>query len=268
MKESLGPSALKFFPYHPLRGSGALRAKGFLPPAAAGCRAVAPACSGLDFPASPFSTVPLASPAAATNTAAPTGTPTPPPTRTPSPTLIPGIEEPVQLGGAQLLITKALRRDVLRCGDSNKPTVDQDPNEFLLLILQVIKGPSVRITQFEDWMRDNRIDRIVLRYKTPDGQGRVKDFRDSCYSYDPDTYILIEIILGFVIERSASDFEVGLPNGTTIPLDSIMPQSLSAGGYLTPSLRQSPRRFLYDGSIGRPMPKTEVFPVVDHTFGR
>lgn len=147
-----------------------------------------------------------------------TQTLTPYPTRTPLNTLIPGIEEPVAVGDADLLIFKALRRDVFRCESDSEPVEDPEVEEFLLLLFQVVKGPVLHYKQIDDWMRENKIDRIGLAASNDD----LIDIYGSCFIQNPDNLILTEIHLVFVIARNAGGFVLLLPDGMEIPLESFL----------------------------------------------
>jgi hypothetical protein len=187
------------------------------------CLTAALACNGLAFRSPPPTAA--ATPPAETATPSRTGThtPTSSATRTSSPTLIPGIQEPVNVGDAHLLITKALRRDVFRCGGKSEPIEDPDVEEFLLLLMDVVKGPALTTSQVQAWIRDNDIPRIALTGKTPDERTFSRTCDRLCYERNPETYVLTQLMLGFVIDRDAEDFHVVLPDGMEIPLSSIMP---------------------------------------------
>src|SRR4030043_459205 len=98
--------------------------KGMLPVLAVGI-VISLACDFSFFAPTPTITPTPTPTTTPTETITPTVTPsltnTPFPTRTASPTLIPGIEESVKVGDAQLLITKALRRDTFRCEEESMP---------------------------------------------------------------------------------------------------------------------------------------------------
>lgn len=163
----------------------------------------------------------------ATETTTPTVTPSqtisPFPTRTSSPTLIPGIEAPVQVGDAKLLITKALRRDTFRCGETSTPSENPETEEYLIILMNVIKGPHVTSAQLKNWIQKNGIDRITLTSGTREGHTSTDTFKYPCYPRDKDSYVLLEIHLAFVIDIKAEIFTLVLPDGTEIPLDSLMP---------------------------------------------
>ncbi len=189
---------------------------------AAGC-AILLACD-FSFLSPEPSAIPTSTPTETiTSTVTPSLTATSFPTRTSSPTLIPGIEEPVQVGDASLLITKALRRETFRCGTDSTPADDPQLEEFLIILFKVIKGPSLTSARVEAWITKNRIEWITLSSMTRDGHGRAGNARHLCTSRDPDSYILTEIHLAFLIDKKAEIFTLSLPDGTAIPLDSLMP---------------------------------------------
>jgi hypothetical protein len=199
-----------------------MRGKKLLPLLAA-CCAVSLAC---DF--SVLAPSPTAAPTAApTEIAAPTITPsrteTPFPTRTASATLIPGIEEPVKVGDAELLITKALRRDTFRCGEDSTPVENPETDEILIVMMKVVKGPALTAGQLKNWAERNDIDRIELTAETRGGRSSTEPSLYTCYPRDKTSYTLLEIYLGFVIDRNAEIFTLILPDGAAIPLNSIMP---------------------------------------------
>jgi hypothetical protein len=147
-----------------------------------------------------------------------TQTLTPYPTRTPFNTLIPGIEEPVAVGDADLLIVNVLRRDVFRCESDSEPVENPEEEEFLLLLFQVVKGPVLHYKRIDEWMRENRIDRIGLTASNEE----FIDIYGICHIQNPDNMILTEIHLVFVIARNAEGFVLLLPDGMEIPLESFL----------------------------------------------
>ncbi|MBN1439525.1 MAG: hypothetical protein JW929_08955 [Anaerolineales bacterium] len=186
----------------------------------------AAASAGCDFtllaPAPAFT--PTATP---TDTPLPTVTPsptdTPYPTRTASPTPIPGIEEPVQVGEATLRITKALRRDVYRCGDTSVAVEDPESKEFLVIIWNVVKGPQLAAAEVEEWLRDNDIDGIRLEFRNGAGQTWREHIGYRCPIRNRNTYVITEIHTAFLVDRDAERFILILPEGGEIPLESLLP---------------------------------------------
>jgi hypothetical protein len=193
-------------------------------PAIAACLTASLACKGVAFlPPLQVSPSPSDSMAAAAPGVTRTPTLTAFPTSTASPTPIPGIQNPVAVGEAQLLIRKALRRDVYRCGGEILPADDPESEEFLLLVLKVVKGPSMTISGTKIWIVENGIDGILLGYRIPDGREGKLNPRETCFERNPDTYVLTQIMLAYLIPFGAEDFLAFLPDGTVVPLGSLMP---------------------------------------------
>jgi hypothetical protein len=173
----------------------------------------------------PFLTFPLMYTATATSTITPTSTVTltptlsPYPTRTSSPTLIPGIEETVNVGDAELLITKVLRRSSFRCGDHDGPVENPKQEEFLLVLFKIVKGPALLPKNIKTWIHENEIDSIEIDSSTQDSI----PYESICYSQNKDTQVLTELDLAFLIGLEAEGFILVLPDGTEIPLDSFFP---------------------------------------------
>jgi hypothetical protein len=157
--------------------------------------------------------------ASPTVTPMPTTTRTPYPTRTPLPTLIPGVEEPVAVGDADLLILNVLRRDAFRCRSDSEPVENPEEQEFLLLLLKVVKGPALSRSQVENWIEKNGIDRIGVAASGAD----VIDSYGRCFIQNPDNMILTEIHLAFVVARNSEGFVLLLPDGMEISLESFLP---------------------------------------------
>jgi hypothetical protein len=187
------------------------------------CCAVSLACDFSVFTPAPTGTPAPSPTGTAVPTVPPSPTETPYPTRTASPTLIPGIEEPVKVGEAELLVTKALRRDAFRCGEGSTPVENPETDEFLIVMIKVIKGPALTAGQLKNWIQETAIDRIELAAETRGGSSSTVPLSQTCYPRDKDSYILLEIHLGFVIGRDAQIFTLILPGGAAIPLNPIMP---------------------------------------------
>ena len=178
------------------------------------------ACDSLPFlPFPPTPTTTATPTATLTQTVAPTLTPTPYPTRTSSPTLIPGIEEPVEVGDANLLITKALLRDSFRCENESEPIENPDQEEFLILLMKVVKGPALFPKEILGWVRKNGIHEAEIKTFNRDSIGYSK----LCYSQNQDTFILTRIDIGYIVDLDAEWFILILPDGMQIPLDSFFP---------------------------------------------
>ncbi len=171
----------------------------------------------LAFP--PIATAKPTSTVTPTLTLTPTATLSPYPTRTPSPTLIPGIEEPVSVGEATLLITNALRRDAFRCKEDSEPIENPDTEEFLILLMRVVRGPVLAPRQVSGWFRENGIDQMGIRSSTDD----FIDPYGRCSIQNNDNMVLTEIHLAFVVDRISKGFILILPDGLEIPLDSFQP---------------------------------------------
>jgi len=187
------------------------------------CLAASLACSGTGF----FSPSPSPSPASTlTDNPSPTVSPTPTaiplPTRTASPTLIPGIEEPIRAGNAELLISKALLRDAFRCGTDSKSIDDPENQIFLLLLLMVDGGPKSTTAQLEKWLQDRGIDQWAVNFTGPDDAGKSHGYAQHCFKRHPDTLVLIELDLAYPVSSKADSFFLILPDGPEIPLDFIM----------------------------------------------
>ncbi|MBN2085855.1 MAG: hypothetical protein JW748_11595 [Anaerolineales bacterium] len=188
------------------------------------CLAAFPACTGGGL----FSHLPTASSAATrTDNPIPTATSTqtvPPfPARTSSPTRIPGIEEPLPAGDAQLLITKALLRDVFRCGTESEPVENPGENIFLILLAAVEDGPKATSTQLDKWIRDNGIDEWVIHCSGPAQAGASIGPLRWCTTRDRETLTLTQLDMAFPVAVDAATFSPILPEGLEIPLTPIMP---------------------------------------------
>jgi hypothetical protein len=178
------------------------------------------ACDSIPFlPSTPTPTAASTPTETPSPTLTPTATLSPYPTRTASPTLIPGIEEPVPVGDANLLLENVIRRDDFRCGTDSEPIGDPDSKEFLILLLKVVKGPVLSPPQIAKWFRDNDIDQIGIGSSAEDFSA----VYDRCFAQNKDTLVLIEIHLAFIVDKQAEGFLLILPDGMQIPLDSFFP---------------------------------------------
>jgi hypothetical protein len=143
-----------------------------------------------------------------------TATPTPWPTRTASPTLIPGIEEPVKIGSATVLISNALRREEFRCGADNVPLQDPDRKQYLIVLADIVKGPVLNPDNIAEWIRKNKLHLLEI-----DSSTRKSISMDNmCYSLNPDTRALKQLEIAFLVDRKAEWFNLTLPDKTEIPL--------------------------------------------------
>jgi hypothetical protein len=189
----------------------------------AACLAASMACQGADL----FSPAPTFTPTTTpTETQTPTVTLTvtltPYPTRTASPTLIPGIEEPMKVGDANLLIVEAVRRDSFRCGEDNAPAENPESEEIFVLVLKVIKGPTYNSDAVGKWIEDNDIKLIKLGSETRNGRESTDKYWHMCIASD-NTKKLAQLMIAYVIDQDAEKFRVILPDKTEIPLDSFFP---------------------------------------------
>jgi hypothetical protein len=125
-------------------------------------------------------------------------------------------------GNAELLISKALRRNAFRCGADSKSIDDPENQIFLLLLLMVDGGPKSTTAQLEKWLQDRGIDQWAVNFTGPDGAGKSRGYTQHCFSRDRDTLLLIELDLAFPVSRRADSFFLILPDGPEIPLDFIM----------------------------------------------
>jgi hypothetical protein len=200
-----------------------LRRKGIVAIGTA-CLAASLACSGAGFLSPARSPIPASTPTAIPSpTFSPTQTATPLPTRTASPTLIPGLEEPIKAGDAELLIAKALLRDTFRCGASSEPVENPERTIYLILIVTVEGGPKSTSAQLEKWIRETEIDQWALHFSGPGVAGACFGFSQLCTKRDKDTLALSELDIAFDLDITADSFRLALPNGTEIPLDSLVP---------------------------------------------
>jgi hypothetical protein len=188
------------------------------------CLAASLACSGAGYSSPSQNPSPVSTP---TDNPSPTVSPAPTaiplPTCTASPTLIPGIEEPIAAGNAELLISRVLRRDAFRCGTDSEPIDDPENHFFLLLILTVGGGPKLTNAQLEKWIQDQGIDHWTVNFTGPDGAGESRGYAHHCFTRHPGTLVLIELDLAFPVSSKADSFFLILPDGPEIPLDFIMP---------------------------------------------
>jgi hypothetical protein len=177
------------------------------------------ACSGFSFlvpTATP--TITLTPTLTSTPTFTPTPTYTPTPTRTLTPTKIPGIEEPVTVGDTQMQFQKALRRSTYICGTTTQPATNPDTDEFLLVTAKVINGPTINSRQdFQNWINKENFDQI----QTVDDGNNYYDLMSTCGTPNSSNEI-VKVVFAFEISKAAQTFVLDLPDGTQIPLDSIM----------------------------------------------
>jgi hypothetical protein len=178
------------------------------------------ACDSLPFLTPQPTATPTSTPTLAlTPTRTMTSTLTPYPTRTASPTLIPGVEEPVEVEDATLMIGNVIRRDAFRCREDSEPVGNPEAEEFLILLMKVVKGPKLTSYQVDNWIGKNGIDRMGIR-------SSAENFIEPhgwCYVINIDTMVLTEIDLAYVIDRNAKEFFLILPDGKEIPLESFLP---------------------------------------------
>ena len=178
------------------------------------------ACDSLPF----LTPQPTASPTptstdTSTPTSAPTDTPTTYPTRTASPTRIPGIEEPLEIEDATLEIANVILRDEFRCKTDSEPVGNPDAERFLIVLLNVVKGPKLTPYQVTKWVRDNGIDRLGIRSSADDF---IEPY-GNCPIQNGDNLVLTEIHLAYVVGRNAGGFFLVIPDGREIPLESLVP---------------------------------------------
>lgn len=177
------------------------------------------ACSGFSFLAPTATpTITLTPTLTSTPTLTPTLTPTSTPTWTLTPTKITGIEEPVTIGDTQFQLQKGVRRATFICGTSNEPVSKPDTDEFLLITAKVFNGPTIKTDQdYSDWIHKNDID----QFQVVDNNNNYYDVFNVCELSDSNNVIL-RVIFAFEIQKDAQSFVMELPDGTEIPLDSIM----------------------------------------------
>jgi hypothetical protein len=155
----------------------------------------------------------------ATPTATASATATPYPTRTASPTLIPGIEEPVSVGDAEIRILEALLRDTFRCGPDQIPVDHPEKQRYLIVLVSILKGPVLSEDRLVNWIKKNQLHLLEI----DSSAGRSIPMDNMCYRLSVETRALDELEIAYVVDRKAEWFVLTLPDETEIPLDSLIP---------------------------------------------